>query len=412
MPSILFLHENYPAQFGAIAGHLASNGWTVVFGTARENFEVEKIHKQPNGVSVIRYQRSRDPREDTHRYLVGTEKAVLNGQGFARAGAMLKKSGFKPDVIVAHSGWGSGSFAKVIWPNARLVQYLEWWYRYPYVDAPAGQVVAWNPDDAARTMVRNLPFMLDFQQADLVIVPTQFQAEQTPDFVRQKLRVQHDGVDCEIFRPLEDGEDPFTWDGLPEDARILTFATRGMEPTRGFPTFMEAAANLLAKREDLHVVIAGGEKAHYGGLPDGFKSWKDKALADHDFDLDRVHFTGLLPKSRYRQLLQRSDAHVYQTRPFVLSWSMIEAMAVGCPMVASDVAPVREAAGSDDTVRLVAPENAQAVIEAAGWCLDNSTDAKAMGLRARARAVQAYDRKTCHSALEQVFSNIAAQQAV
>ena len=91
------MHENYPAQFGAIAGFLVGKGWNVVFGTARENFEADKLHKQPNGTTVIRYQRSRETREDAHRYLIGTEKAVLNGQGFARAGALLKKSlGFAP----------------------------------------------------------------------------------------------------------------------------------------------------------------------------------------------------------------------------------------------------------------------------------------------------------------------------
>ena len=410
MPSILFLHENYPAQFGSIAGYLASQGWTVVFATARDDFEPDKFHKRSDGTTVVRYQRNRDVRAETHRYLIGTERAILNGQGFARTGAMLKKSGFTPDLVVAHSGWGSGSFARVIWPQARLIQYLEWWYRYPYVDAPVGEVRPWDPDDAARTLARNLPFLMDFQQADLVITPTHFQAEQVPDFVRNKMRVQHDGIDCATVRPANPDEAKFTVDGLPDDAPIMTFATRGMEPTRGFPTFMEAAAIMMAKRPDLHVVVAGGEKAHYGALPKGFGSWKDKALADHQFDLKRLHFTGLMPKQQYVNLLQRTDAHIYQTRPFVLSWSMIEAMSIGCPIIASDVAPVREAAGAGDTVRFAVPENAASIVDQATWCLDHPVEAREMGLRARAHAVATYDRNDCHKALCALFSDVIARK--
>ncbi|WP_299969461.1 glycosyltransferase [uncultured Roseobacter sp.] len=242
MHSVLFIHENFPAQFGAFAKFLAGQGWRVVFATAHESFVPGKPVKR-DGMTVVRYRRAREPKA-SHVYLQGTERALLNGQALARLGIALSKKGFRPDIVVAHSGWGSGSFARVVWPNAKLVQYLEWWYRFPPVDAAAGEIEQYSVDEAARTLVKNLPFLLDFRQADLVITPTAFQARQLPDFVRDNLFVQHDGVNCHDFRPASHQETGFTWEGLPPGAPVVTFATRGMEPTRGFPDFMAAAARL------------------------------------------------------------------------------------------------------------------------------------------------------------------------
>lgn len=413
MPSILFLHENYPAQFGNLAARLAKKGWQVVYATQKEEVPEGKAQILNSGVRLVRYSRARDPRDDGHPYLRGTETAVLNGQAFARKGSALVKAGFNPDVIVAHSGWGSGSFAKVIWPNAKFVQYLEWWYSYPPVDVPIEDQADWVPEDKhARTLVRNLPFFLDFQQTDLVIAPTGFQADQCPDFVRDKLIVQHDGIDCDLFRPLANGEDPLPIEGVPEGAPIVTYATRGMEPTRGFPTFMEAVEKLLKRRPDIHVVVAGRDSVHYGPKPKTHASWKEKALAELDLDMDRLHFIGLLPKVDYARLLRRSAAHVYLTQPFVLSWSMIETMATGAPIVASDVDPVREVLHGADCARLVAPKDVEAVCREVESLLDAPEAAKEMGAKAREIALAHYEVEQCQGAFEATFSKLAAGETV
>lgn len=406
MPSILFVHENYPAQFGALAGSLSARGWNVIFATAHEHFAHGMLHQRPDGTKVLRYMRRRDPRRDAHPYLLGTERSVLNGQGLARAAAALKKGGFTPDIVVAHSGWGSGSFAKAVWPQTRLVQYLEWWYNWPAPDVSSADPGDSSEDEVARTLSRNLPFLLDFQQADQVLFPTKFQAHQAPAFVRQNAVVQHDGVDCDTFAPGRPGGQGFTLAGLPADAPIATFATRGMEPIRGFPTFMEAASRLQQSHPEVHIVVAGGETVHYGKLPKGAKTWKEHALKSHDFDPQRLHFAGLLPKPVYRQLLQRTQAHAYLTRPFVLSWSLIEAAATACPLVVSDVAPVREALPDDNLARRVPLDNPTALHDALAWCLDNREHAREMGLRARQAVKARYHKTDCHAALEAFFLDV------
>ncbi|MDZ5650660.1 glycosyltransferase [Nitrospirillum sp. BR 11828] len=59
-------------------------------------------------------------------------------------------------------------------------------------------------------------------------------------------------------------------------------------------------------------------------------------------DLARIHFLGKVPYDTFLSVLRVSAVHVYLTYPFVLSWSLMEALASACLVVASDTAPVRE----------------------------------------------------------------------
>ena len=180
--------------------------------------------------------------------------------------------------------------------------------------------------------------------------------------------------------------------GPPPDAEVVTYATRGMEPYRGFPEFMRALAALQAARPRLHAVIAGQDRVVYGAkLPEG-ESWKARMLAELTLDPARTHFVGLLPGDAYRRLLQATDAHVYLTLPFVLSWSFLEAMSIGAPLVASDNAPVREAVGDSDGAALAPHGDVAALTAAIAATLDDPAAARARGARARRRILQAYDR--------------------
>jgi len=313
---------------------------------------------------------------------------VLNAQGFANAAMRARGQIPDPDVVVAHSGWGSGSFAKAVYPAARLVTYAEWYYRYPPRDAGEAEESGQTPEDGrAFAQCRNLPMLLDFAEADRIWCPTGFQAAQFPQIWRDRMTVCHDGVDCEGLAPRK-----ARLSGLSDGVELVTYATRGMEPHRGFPEFMRAVALLQQKRPNMHVAIAGQDRVAYGRkLPEG-DSWKARMLAELELDLDRVHFLGLLPHARYCELLWASDAHVYLTLPFVLSWSMIEAMAAACPMVVSDTAPVREAI-PDDSMAEIVPMAPEAVAVAIERLLDDPARARAKGRAARERALAAYDRR-------------------
>ncbi|MEM8572461.1 MAG: glycosyltransferase [Pseudomonadota bacterium] len=349
-PRILFVHDNFPAQFGRFGQWLMSSGWEIGFATAAK-------HASLDGMRIFTYEPHREPAEGTHPYANPMEKAVINGQAFVRSALEQRKQGYNPDVVVAHSGWGPGMFARQVFPKARYVPYCEWWYRYPgsdvtYLSELSGEKRPANLEGAIVEHARNAPIAMDLSAASAVICPTQFQASQFPPVYRSALSVMHDGIDTAYLCPDEAERHGTLGGRVAEDAHVVTYATRGMEPHRCFPQFIASLPDVFAADPKAVAVIAGENRVAYGSTKQRKTDWKEKALSEVEVDPARVIFTGRLPYSEYRALLRRSDAHVYLTVPFVLSWSMLESMSVGCAMVVSDTAPVTEFA-SEETARLV-----------------------------------------------------------
>ncbi len=339
---ILFIHPNFPAQFRHVAA---------VFGRDKRNqvlFATKNERPEWNipGVKKILYAAEGETPEQVHRLAAPLDTAVREGEAVFAICRKLKASGFKPDLVYAHSGWGTTMYLRDVWPDVPLMCYFEWFYDPGGADAnfdlPQG---AEHGPTVLRT--RNAPIFNDLWTCDQGLCPTRWQHAQFPGEYRSRIAVLHDGVDTGYFTPDPEarmvlpGEKDQELD-LSGAEEIVTYAARGMEPYRGFPQFMEAMALLLERRKGTHVVVAGSERVCYGGpRPDG-KSWKQAMLDTLDLDMDRLHFTGSLPYGRYRTVLQASTVHVYLTRPFVLSWSAVEAMACGCQVVGSDTPPVRE----------------------------------------------------------------------
>lgn len=384
---ILFVHDNHPAQFGAFGDWLLRRGWDSRFATAWEGGNA-------GDPRFLRYKLHRAPTEGVHPYAYNFEKAVITGQAAARACLAAKERGWTPDIVMAHSGWGSGMFARDVWPEARFVPYLEWFYRYPPPDDVSLGTHVPDLHARLRQRARNAPFLLDLEHAAMAFCPTGFQAAQFPARLRSQITVLHDGIDVALHAPAP--QRPAAVSGLDLSAmpEIVTFVTRGMEPHRGFPQFMRALAALQAARPGLHAIVGGEDRVAYGTkLPEG-ESWKARMLAElaGRLDLARLHFIGLQPRRDYVKVLQATDAHVYLTADFVLSWSMIEAMAVGCPLVASDCAPVREFL--DGTMARLVPLHDEAALAAAlAETLDRKEEARARGAAARARVVRDLDRE-------------------
>ncbi|MEL6218774.1 MAG: glycosyltransferase [Pseudomonadota bacterium] len=382
-PKILFCHTNFPAQFGFLGHRLAQAGWEVAFATAREGVSSKVLR-------ILPFADGRDNTRGIHQYVANLERAVIRGQQAARAFFKARTEGYTPDIVMAHSGWGAGLFAKDVWPETCFIPYFEWWYRYPPVDSSF--MPDWKPDEDSRLRqrIRNTPLLLDFEAADQRIAPTEFQADQFPPHMRAKMTVIHDGVDTDAHAPAP--ERPTQVAGLDTGAmpEIVTYATRGMEPQRGFPEFMRALALLQKRRPQLHAIIVGEDRVAYGKpLPEG-ESWKKRMLAELDLDLSRVHFPGHLPRPDYLSVLQVSDAHVYLTVPFVLSWSMLEAMSAGVRLVAADVAPVREFVTDGETGLLVDFHSPQRIANAVERHLDDRDAASRMAAAARAHIVETY----------------------
>lgn len=232
---------------------------------------------------------------------------------------------------------------KEAFPSARLVHFCEYYYQARGADAGFDPEFPLDTNGAASIRSRNALHLLNLENCDQAITPTHWQRSVHPAAYREGMRVIHEGIDIAGLGP-----DPEASLQLP-DGRvlkagqpILTYVARNLEPYRGFHSFMRALPRILAAHPTCQVVVVGGDEVSYGSRPRGAANWRSKLLAENPVDLQRVHFLGKVPYATYKRVLQVSAAHIYLTYPFVLSWSLLEAMASGCLVIGSDTAPVRE----------------------------------------------------------------------
>jgi len=349
---VLIIHQNFPGQFLHIAKHLAQRRDVEVVGLGRETAP------GISGFPWYKYKLHRQCRKDAHPYLRQMEDAVLHGQAVARALEQLKKRGFTPDLILAHPGWGETLYVKDIFPKARLIHLCEWYYSTSGADFGFDPEFPPTLDDRLRITTWNALHLLNLQNCDVAIAPTQWQADRHPESFHKKIQKIHEGIDLSQLGP--DPEAALTLDAPLGDAArpsvqrivvkagdpVVTYVARNLEPYRGFHTFMRALPDVLQAHPDARILIVGGDSRSYGSLPKDAPNWRIKMLrelgARLNGNLDRVHFLGKVPYGIYKQILQVSSVHVYLTYPFVLSWSLLEAMATGCRILASDTAPLRE----------------------------------------------------------------------
>ena len=308
-----FAHTNFPAQYRHVAVALARRGHQVVFATTNPKAELP-------GVAKRLFKPHREVRKETHPYIRPLEFAVLNGQAAYRLAKTLAAEGFVPDVVCAHSGWGAGQYFKDAFPEARLIGLFEWFYRGRGSDASFLADSPQTEDDRLRIRTKNAPILLDLAAADVRISPTEGQRAQFPGIFRDSIQVLHEGIDTDYFSPVEPG--PLTLPGLDLSGggEIMTYVARGMEPYRGFPEMIRATRILQRRRPGLHVVVVGADRVAYGRRLEDGRTYKQKMLEETpDLDLDRLHFTGLLPYGQYRDVIRASSLHLYLTVPFVLS---------------------------------------------------------------------------------------------
>lgn len=332
--NVLFVHQNMPGQFKHLAPALAAEGHRVAFVTRRTDITIP-------GVETASYTVPREAGAATHHYVRTFENGVLSGQAVIRRVQELRRAGFTPDVMIAHSGWGEALFLKDLYPKVPLIVFSEFYYRRQELYFEADREV--TLDQVCRLRARNANLLLSLEACDAAIAPTHWQKSVQPEAFHDKLSVIFDGIDTGLVAP--DAQATFTLpDGrvLGRDDEVVTYVARNLEPYRGFPSFMRALPKILAARRQAQVVIVGGDNVSYGGKPADGRSWRETMIGEVAFDPARVHFIPRLSYARYLSLLRVSSAHVYLTYPFVLSWSFMEAMAAGCLVIGSATAPVAE----------------------------------------------------------------------
>ena len=386
----LFIHQSFPAQYRPLAAALAARPGEEVVGLGQQTLATVP------GVRHVRYAAPPGAGARTHRYLRPLEAATRRGQAVARAALALKAEGFVPDLICCHPGWGEGLFLRDVFPDARLLYKFEFHYAGRGGDLGFEDGAPPSLDEAARIRVLNANNLLSLDAADWSQTATQWQLSRFPAWAQQRMSVVHEGVDTDRIRRLPGARFALP-DGraLTAGDEVVTYVARGLEPYRGFPSFMRALPAILRHRPRAQVVIVGEDAAHYGAGPPGGGTWRDALFAElaGRLDLARVHCVGRIDHGALVALFSVSAAHVYLTYPFILSWSLLEAMACACPIIASDTPPVAEVIASGRNGWLVPFHAPDALAAAVIHALEHPGVARAMGAAARADVVRRHDQR-------------------
>ena len=383
---ILFVHQNFPGQYRHVAGHYARTGHQVV--AVGENKNLRRTQPVP-GVRLLGYD-------------APGGSSVQRGRRVAAGAAHLRRSGFVPDVIFAHIGWGEAVFLKDVYPEARIILYCEYFYRAQGGDMGFDPEFPATPEKQLRLRVMNAPLLMALDASDIGMAPTLWQQSRFPKVYRPGIRVIHDGIDTDRVTP-----------GRPEE-ELVTYISRNLEPYRGFHTFMRAIPEIQRRRPKARIVIVGGDEVSYSPRLAGGATYRQRLLAELDgrIDLSRLRFMGRVPYSDYVALLRRSSVHVYLTYPFVLSWSLLEAMSAGCLVVGSRTSPVQEVMRDGEDGLLTDFFSPPALAERIGYALEHQKELQPLRVAARQTVVKQYDlRRVCLPAQLRLVDLLQRQRA-
>lgn len=391
----LFVHQNFPGQFRHVVPVLAAD----------PNNRVVCIGEQPNldgrpalhpATQVIGYPAPPAVSAQTHHYIRDYERAIRRGQNVARVALDLQKTGFRPDVVVVHPGWGEGLFLRDIYPSARHIHYCEFFYHGMGSDVGFDPEYPSSFDSTFKVRVKNSTQFISIDAADAGLSPTQWQRDQYPGYFQQRIRVIHDGINTEVVTPKADARLTIGDKSLGTADEVITYIARNLEPYRGYHVFMRALPEILKRRPKAQVVIVGGDEVSYGQQAKNGSTYREQLNQElaGQLDFNRIHWLGRVPYSRFLDVLRVSSVHVYLTYPFVLSWSLLESMSAGCLVVASATPPVQEVIRQGENGLLFDFFDRQTLSETVISALDTPQSYRQIRADARRTVVENYDLKS------------------
>ncbi len=335
---IVFVHPNYPAQFGHVAQQLSARHgdqcWFVTHRGSGQDGPVERIGYQIGGGA----------RAENHYCSRSFENYVWHSHGVYEA--LKARPDIQPDLVVGHSGFGSTVFLRELYA-CPIINYFEFYYHAHGSDLDYRPEFPPTELDVLRTYTRDAMLLLDLETCTAGYCPTEYQRSLFPPVYQPKLSCIFDGLDPQFWRRLsaaELGPRQVAGQTIGDDQKIVTYVSRGFESMRGFDIFMQIAGRMAQERDDVVFVCVGTDRVAYGGdlRYVEAKSFREHVLSQSNYPLERFIFTGRVAPQELVRIFSLSDLHIYLTVPFVLSWSLMNALSCECTVVASDTPPVQE----------------------------------------------------------------------
>jgi len=401
---VLFIHQNFPAQFGHIAAYLVQ----------RKGFRATFVSEQPpgndGGIERIQYKIAGGATAQTHYCSRSYENAIWHSH--AIYDALAARPDIRPDLVVAHSGFLSTVFLRELY-DCPIVNYFEYFYHTTGADLDFRPDFPYPAINKLRAGARNAVLLMDLEDCDAGYSPTRWQRGLFPRLFQDKVRTIFDGIDTSVWRPQPGLPRTIGDRSVRDDVRIVSYVSRGMESIRGFDIFMQAAKRICQRRGDVLFVVVGEDRVCYGGDLDftGGQSFKQWVLARDDYELSRFVFTGLMPTPELVKLFSITDLHIYLTVPFVLSWSLMDALACGATVLASNTAPVREMIDHGRNGLLTDFFDADALADAACRVLDAPRDFKHLGQAGVELIGERYSLEVCLPRMLHLYEDACAARA-
>jgi glycosyltransferase involved in cell wall biosynthesis len=385
---VLFVHQNFPAQFGHIAEYLVRRqGFRCTFAT-QQNAGIA------HGIERIQYHVTSGATEKSHYCSRTFENAICHSHALYEA--LRGRPDIQPDLIVAHSGFLTTTFLRELY-RCPIVNYFEFFYRTSQSDMDFRPDFPSTEINKLRARARNAGLLLDLENCDAGYSPTRWQRSLFPSIFHNKVDVIFDGIDTNLWKPRPGIPRKIGDQLVPASTKIVTYVSRGMESMRGFDIFMKAAHLLCKRRPDTLFVVVGQDRICYGGDADftDKRTFKEWVLARDPYDLSRFVFTGLTPTNRLAELLAVTDLHIYLTVPFVLSWSLMDALASGATVIASNTPPVAEMIGHGKNGLLVDFFDFEGIADQASKVLDAPDEYGPLGTAAVEMIREKYSLDVC-----------------
>ncbi len=418
---ILFIHQNFPGQFKSLAPHLADLKNYEVFSLSWKKMNKSDIAKDNDTFTNMdkvkhhQYTVTRSSSDNIFNLAQEFETKMIRADAVAIKCKELKEKGLNPDLIIGHPGWGETIFLDEIWPDSKKISYFEFYYNTKNSDIDFDSETREINQHflSTKLIARNAPLMLPYLTSNKIITPTKFQKSTAPDFIKNKIDVVHDGIDTELIKPASDKASlNFEYRDssgiekkleLTKENKIITFVNRNLEPYRGYHSFMRSLPYIQKEHPDSFILIIGGDSYSYGAAPssqgnkNAIKSYKQQyfdEIKEDLIDVDKVIYTGRVSYNAFLSLLDLSSVHVYLTYPFVLSWSMLEAMALEKVIVGSNTKPVKEIIDNNKNGILVDFFDYQKIAEQVNNVLSDPSKYSKLKKNARKTVVERYDLKT------------------